>query len=63
MKLLNFFRKHCHKSNKATESSVPQEDETILSHEAKEKFNDAMSTGYYLTPDMNSLLIANLKQD
>ena len=37
------------------EPSVPQPDWSILSHKAVEKFNEAMSMGEYLTPNVKSL--------
>ena len=45
------------------EPSVPQPDQTILSRKAKEKFDEAMSMGEYLTPDMRAVLFSALKQD
>jgi len=45
------------------EPSVPQPDETILSRKAKEKFDEAMSMGEYLTSNMKSFVFSALKQD
>ena len=45
------------------EPSVPQPDQTILLRDAKEKFDEVMSLGEYLTPDMRTVLFSALKQD
>ena len=45
------------------EPFMPQPDETILSRKAKEKFEEAMSMGEYLTPDMRTVIFSVLKQD
>ena len=41
---------------------MPQADETILSRKAKDKFDEAMSMGSYLTPDMKAAFIKKLQE-